>query len=79
MSDKYELHYFDAKYRGEFLRLIMAQAGIKFEDKRYTREEWAKIKQSKIKSSIFRINFWLIMMNNNFCSRAQQAAAIPGL
>ncbi len=48
MTDKYELHYFDAKYRGEFLRLIMAQAGIEFEDKRYTREEWAKIKQSKI-------------------------------
>ncbi len=52
MSDKYELNYFEGKGRAEFMRLIMAQAGIEFADKRHTREEWQKIKPSMHFSAI---------------------------
>ena len=43
-STVYGLHYFNARGRAEGIRLIFAQAGQKFEDHRYTYEEWAKLK-----------------------------------
>ena len=40
----YTLEYFDAKARGELIRLVFAEAGEKYEDKRFTFEEWPKHK-----------------------------------
>ncbi|XP_002731490.1 S-crystallin SL11-like [Saccoglossus kowalevskii] len=41
---KYKLHYFNGRGRAETCRLLFAQAGVEYEDKRYTREEWATVK-----------------------------------
>lgn len=43
----YTLVYFDVKARGEVIRLIFAEAGQKFEDKRVSMEEWAGVKPSE--------------------------------
>ena len=45
----YKLYYFDSRGSGEPIRIIFAQAGVKYEDLRFTREQWAnEHKQSKI-------------------------------
>ncbi|XP_031552994.1 uncharacterized protein LOC116290139 [Actinia tenebrosa] len=41
----YKLHYFNARGRAEITRLCFAAAGVKYEDIRYTREEWLKKKE----------------------------------
>jgi len=38
----YKLYYFNARAGGEPIRIIFAQAGVKYEDVRFEREEWAK-------------------------------------
>ena len=43
----YKLLYFNVKARGESIRLIFAEAGIEFEDKRVEPSEWPEIKPSK--------------------------------
>ena len=40
----YKLVYFEGKGRGEVSRLIFAQAGVEYEDKRVSKEEWAQLK-----------------------------------
>ena len=40
----YKLHYFEAKGRAELTRWIFIQAGVPYEDVRYTGEEWATFK-----------------------------------
>eukprot|EP00105_Crassostrea_gigas_P003839 XP_011416828.1 PREDICTED: S-crystallin SL11 [Crassostrea gigas] len=40
----YKLMYFEAKGRAEVIRLSFAAAGQSFEDKRYSIEEWYKVK-----------------------------------
>ena len=40
----YKLHYFDARGYGEMIRLVFAEAGVEYEDVRYSREEWPKHK-----------------------------------
>ncbi|CAK8674280.1 unnamed protein product [Clavelina lepadiformis] len=40
----YKLLYFNVKARGESIRLIFAEAGIEFEDKRVEPSEWPEIK-----------------------------------
>ena len=40
----YKLTYFNSKGLAEVTRLIFAQAGVQYEDKRVTREEWLKLK-----------------------------------
>ena len=42
-----KLYYFDMRARGEFLRLMMAQAGITYEDRRVEMQEWPQLKQGK--------------------------------
>lgn len=46
-APKIKLYYFDMRGRAEVLRLIMAQAQIKYEDIRFTREDWPKYKPSE--------------------------------
>ncbi|XP_074646001.1 uncharacterized protein LOC141902255 [Tubulanus polymorphus] len=41
---KYTLKYFDVRGRAEISRLLFAQAGVEFEDVRYTFEQWAAVK-----------------------------------
>jgi glutathione S-transferase len=40
----YKLYYFNAKARAELIRWIFAQAGVKYEDIRLDKEQWAKMK-----------------------------------
>ena len=40
----YKLHYFNVKGAAEPIRLIFAQAGVKYEDVRLSQEEWAEFK-----------------------------------
>ena len=42
-----KLIYFDMQGRAEFSRLLLAQAGVKYEDKRISQAEWEKLKPSK--------------------------------
>lgn len=44
---KYVYTYFDARARGEPARMLFAAAGIPFEDRRLTQEEWPALKPSK--------------------------------
>ena len=43
----YKLFYFHVRARGETIRLLFAQAGVKFEDIRVTGDEWKALKESK--------------------------------
>jgi len=40
----YKLTYFDSRARAEIIRLIFAAAGVKYEDVRIKKEEWAALK-----------------------------------
>ena len=42
----YKLTYFNSKGRAELTRLILAQAGVEYDDNRITTEEWQKMKPS---------------------------------
>ena len=44
---KYTLVYFDAKARGELIRLIFAEANQEYEDDRITFTDWPKRKPGK--------------------------------
>jgi len=46
MAPKYVLTYFDIRGRGEVTRLLFKVAGVEFEDKRLTFEEWGKEKEN---------------------------------
>ena len=41
----YKLYYFDARGRGEIIRLSFVAANVEYEDIRLTREEWVKEKE----------------------------------
>ena len=44
----YKLYYFNARGRAEVARIIFAQAGVKYEDIRFQKEEWmSKYKAGK--------------------------------
>ena len=43
---KYTLIYFNMRGRAEVTRLLFAQAGVEYEDKRVTPEEWQQLKPS---------------------------------
>ena len=46
-----KLTYFNVRGRAEPARLILAQAGVDYEDIRIEREDWPNYKESKIFSS----------------------------
>jgi len=43
----YKLLYFNARGAAELARLVFKQAGVEFEDFRFTREEWPNYKDGK--------------------------------
>ena len=45
-----KLTYFNIRGLAENVRLILAQAGVDYEDKRVTKEEWAELKESKLRN-----------------------------
>ena len=52
-----KLIYFNARGRAELARLILAQAGAEYEDKRLEREEWPAHKPSEIFKYFFCFEF----------------------
>ena len=46
MAPKIKLTYFNLEGRAELTRMILAQAGVEFEDVRLKREEWLAMKPS---------------------------------
>ena len=46
MAPKIKLFYFNTEGRAELTRMILAQAGVEFEDVRLTRDEWSAMKPS---------------------------------
>lgn len=47
MSKHYKLVYFPVRGRAEFLRYLLAQAGVDYEEQTVSFEEWPTLKQSK--------------------------------
>ncbi|XP_064628534.1 hematopoietic prostaglandin D synthase-like [Lineus longissimus] len=45
-GQRYRLLYFNARGRAELARLILAATGVDYEDVRFEKEEWPKIKQT---------------------------------
>ena len=48
MAKKIKLTYFNGIGRGELSRLILAYAGVAYEDDRITFAQWPELKPSKI-------------------------------
>ena len=48
MAKKIKLTYFNGMGRGELSRLILAYAGVAYEDDRITFAQWPELKPSKI-------------------------------
>jgi len=44
--NEYILRYFNVMVRAEPIRMLLSHAGVKFEDRRITKEEWPSIKPS---------------------------------
>ena len=40
MMSTYKLYYFNVRARAESIRILFAQAGVTYEDIRFTQEEW---------------------------------------
>ena len=60
--EKMKLYYFNLRGRAELARLILAQGGADYEDKRIEREDWPKIKPSK--TILLKLNQIIISATN---------------
>ena len=60
---KLKLIYFNGRGRGEPARLILAQAGVEYEDERIEFEDWAALKPSKMFCTPL---FWSGMQQSKF-------------
>ena len=47
MPAKYKLTYFDARGRGEPIRMLFAAADVKYDEVRVKFEDWPELKPSK--------------------------------
>ena len=54
MSEKVVYKYFDLKARGEPSRILLTFAGIKYEDVRYTFENWPQYKAGGCHSAFYK-------------------------
>ena len=63
---KMKLIYFNARGRAELARLILAQAGEDYIDERVERDDWPKLKSSKIIMIIYQkcYSFFYIRLQN---------------
>ena len=77
MAPKIKLTYFNVRGRAEIARLILAQAGVEYEDHRIPREDWPKIKPSKYLSLIFKV--FVQKLIENFNSDAQWSSSSFGI
>ena len=66
-TTKIKLTYFNLRGRAEPARLILAYAGVDFDDCRVTSEEWQKLKPSK-----FRQNFNLFSLVMEFIATLKE-------
>lgn len=46
---QYKLIYFNGRGRAETIRLLFAQAQVKYEDVRIEKDQWPTLKESKLK------------------------------
>lgn len=49
MADTMKLTYFDGRGRAEMARLLLANAGVKYDDVRVGGEKWQELKPSTVK------------------------------
>lgn len=61
MAPSYKLLYFDFPGKAEPTRLLFAYGGIKYEDERFSYDDWPKYKSSKQYLQIF-FNFYVNVM-----------------
>jgi len=52
MAPSIKLTYFNAKGRAELSRMILAQAGVDYEDVRIEKEDWPSHKSSKFSLNV---------------------------
>ena len=63
-TTKIKLTYFNVRGRAEPARLILAQAGVDYQDIRIEREDWPKVKPSKL--SKYCPNFLRLKLRTSF-------------
>jgi len=57
MAPKIKLTYFDVRARAELSRIILAQAGVEYEDCRIKGEEWQKMKPNSLFGGLPELEF----------------------
>ena len=71
MAPKIKLTYFDVRARAELSRMILAQAGVEYEDCRIKGEDWQKMKPGKK-----RIYIWIDGVTAHFICHFFSASVV---